>query len=255
MKQRGDSANYPAAQAGSPSGDKPAKPRRGRPPASVRPALDKAQIAEAALRVAGEEGFPALTMRRLADELTVTPRALYNCVRDRQEVVDLTARLMMERLPRHEYDLDDWPGTIRRIYRAMREEYRRHPRATLVSLDETVTPAELHPSRIQQPEEMLGFLCAIGLDLADAVRVRGKFLLDVFAHVMLIDYRYDRSADTIRVAMQQPVPKLWLDAHPDLDAPLARAAAELPTMTSDAHFDQLVDDAILVINALRAKRG
>ncbi|MGW7227754.1 TetR/AcrR family transcriptional regulator [Streptomyces cyaneofuscatus] len=223
------------------------RPRRGRPPAAERPPLDRDRIARAALRVAGEEGFGALTMRRLAEELAVTPRALYNCVKDRQEVVDLTARLMMERLPRHVYDVDDWRSTVRRIYRAAREQYRAVPRATLISLDEQVTPTEIHPARLLHTEEMLAFLCAIGLGLEDAVHIRGRFLQDVFAFTLLIDYRYDRSDETVRALMQQPVPAPWLAAHLDLDLPYARAAAGLPTLTSDAHFERYVDDAIVLI--------
>ncbi|MFE2292533.1 TetR/AcrR family transcriptional regulator [Streptomyces sp. NPDC059452] len=223
------------------------RPRRGRPPAAERPPLDRDGIARAALRIAGEEGFGALTMRRLAEELRVTPRALYNCVKDRQEVVDLTARLMMERLPRHVYDVDDWRSTIREVYRAAREQYRAIPRAALISLDEQVTPAEVHPDRLLHPEEMLAFLCAIGLGLEDAVHVRARLLLDVFAFTLLIDYRYDRSGEDVRALMQQPVPAPWLAAHPGLDVPHARAAAELPTLSSDAYFERFVDDAITLI--------
>ncbi|MET7639189.1 TetR family transcriptional regulator [Streptomyces sp. NPDC005438] len=226
-----------------------ARPRRGRPPAAERPPLDRDQIAHAALRIAGQEGFTALTMRRLAAELKVTPRALYNCVRDRQEVVDLTARLMMERLPRHTFDPDDWRGTLRRVYRDTRNAYREAPRATLISLDETVTPQELHPGRLLRSEELLAFLHTIGLDLQDAVAVRGRLLLDVFAFVLLVDYRYDRVDEPLRRQMQQPVPTPWLDAHPELDLPHSRAAADLPVLSSDEQFERFVDDALLVVEA------
>ncbi|MEU3207223.1 hypothetical protein ABZ702_25785 [Streptomyces cyaneofuscatus] len=94
---------------------------------------------------------------------------------------------------------------------------------------------------------MLAFLCAIGLGLEDAVHIRGRFLQDVFAFTLLIDYRYDRSDETVRALMQQPVPAPWLAAHPDLDVPHARAAAGLPALTSDAYVERYVDDAIVPI--------
>ncbi|WP_240357614.1 hypothetical protein [Streptomyces cavourensis] len=134
-----------------------------------------------------------------------------------------------------------------RAYRAAREQYRAVPRATLISLDERVTPAEIHPARLLHTEEMLAFLCAIGLGLEDAVHVRRRFLQDVFAFTLLIDHRYDRSDESVRAMMQQPVPAPWLAAHPDLDVPYARAAAELPTLTGDAYFERVVDDAIVLI--------
>ncbi|MFC9142762.1 hypothetical protein ACFTWM_03495 [Streptomyces bacillaris] len=134
-----------------------------------------------------------------------------------------------------------------RAYRAVREQYRAVPRATLISLDERVTPAEIHPARLLHTEEMLAFLCAIGLGLEDAVHVRRRFLQDVFAFSLLIDHRYDRSDETVRAMMQQPVPAPWLAAHPDLDVPYTRAAAELPTLTGDVYFERVVDDAIVLI--------
>ncbi|MFT3660247.1 MAG: TetR family transcriptional regulator [Gordonia sp. (in: high G+C Gram-positive bacteria)] len=126
--------------------------KRGRPARSAdRAPLTKESIAEAGLRIAGDEGFPQLTMRRLAAELDVTVRALYNVVADRQEVVDLTAARMVENLPDHDYDARDWRRSVRRMYREARAAYRAFPRATLVSLDETITPTEVPERRILSP--------------------------------------------------------------------------------------------------------
>ncbi|MEU5401436.1 hypothetical protein ABZ348_19335 [Streptomyces sp. NPDC005963] len=66
-------------------------------------------------------------------------------------------------------------------------------------------------------------------------------------HVLLVDYRYDPGDETERSFIRQPVPAPLLDAHPELDLPNARAAAELPPISSDEYFDQLVDDALALI--------
>ncbi|GED98490.1 TetR/AcrR family transcriptional regulator [Gordonia crocea] len=218
--------------------------KRGRPArADKREPLTKARIAEVGLAIAGDEGFPNLTMRRVAAELGVTVRALYNVVADRQEVVDLVAAQMLDALPVHDFGRDDWRETVRQMYHDARAVYRTFPRATLISLDETVTPTEVPVKRMLAPEQELAFLVGLGLTLDEALAVRGAFLVEVFGFVMLLDYRYDRADDTTREMLGQPVPLAWLDTKPEVDAPLARAAAER-RYTPDDLFEQLVDRAV-----------
>ncbi|MFF2087434.1 TetR/AcrR family transcriptional regulator [Nocardia sp. NPDC058176] len=226
--------------------------KRGRPPRTGgHEPVTKELIGKVALDIAGAEGFPQLTMRRLATEIGVTVRALYNVVADRQEVVDLAAARLMELLPVHEFDTDDWQGTVRRVYREARAAYRSVPRATLISLDETVTPSEVPVKRIIQPERFLAFLVAIGLSLENALAVRGFFLVEVFGFTLLVDYRYDRSDEQIRQMMFHPVPRPWLAAHPEVDAPLSRQVAAQPAGTADDLFAALVERAIHTIEGLR----
>lgn len=180
--------------------------RRGRPRSTDRRTpVTRDLIAERGLAIAGAEGFGALTMHRLAGDLDVTPRALYNHVRDRQEVIDLVATLMMRRLPSSTLDPVEWRSSLRSAYQEARAVYRQFPRATLISLDETVTTAAIDPRRVTSSEAMLRFLTDIGLTLPQALTVRGSFLIDVFGFVLLIDYRYDRGDAAARRAVAQPV--------------------------------------------------
>jgi AcrR family transcriptional regulator len=59
------------------------------------PPLSRPRIVRAAVRLVDEKGLPALTMRALAAELEVSPMALYNHVRDKEELVDLMLDLML----------------------------------------------------------------------------------------------------------------------------------------------------------------
>ncbi len=230
--------------------------RRGRPAKSAeREPLTRELVGRAALRIAGDEGFPRLTMRRLAAEIGVTVRALYHVVADRQDVVDLAAAQLIELLPEHDFDLADWRGTVRRMYAEARAVYRTVPRATLISLDETLTPSEVPVGRVLAPERMLAFLVAIGLELEQALIVRAQFLVEVFGFVLLVDYRYDRSDGQVRAMMAQPVPAIWLDAHPEVAAPLSRAAAALPPSSPDALFETLAQRAVATIEAMLVSRS
>ncbi|MEE2058617.1 TetR/AcrR family transcriptional regulator [Rhodococcus artemisiae] len=225
---------------------------RGRPRRdSATPPLTRALIAETALDLVADEGFSALTMRNLASRLGVTVRALYNHVTDRQDVIDLLAALMMELQSEHDLDVGDWRTSVRGLYRNTREQYRRIGRALLFPLAETVTPSELHPHRILRSEQLLAFLTDLGLAIEDALAWHAQFLIDVFGYALLIDYRYDRSDERTRRAMQDPVPKEWLDAHPDIEAPVSRSATLLPDWTSDELFERMADRAIIMIESLR----
>ncbi len=59
------------------------------------PPLSRSRIVRAALGLVDEKGLAALTMRALATELEVSPMALYNHVRDKDELVDLMVDLML----------------------------------------------------------------------------------------------------------------------------------------------------------------
>ena len=192
-------------------------------------------------------------MHRLARDLDVTPRALYNHVRDRRDVVDAVAALMMQQIPVPHLDPADWRGSLRAAYREARDAYRRFPRALLIALDETLTPAGIDSRRVVLAESMLGFFVEIGLSLQRAVAARDAFLIDTFGFALTVDYRYDRSEGSARDAVVQPVPASWLDALPDVPAPLSRRAAALPPPTSDAVFDAFVDMRIAAIGCMIAE--
>jgi AcrR family transcriptional regulator len=59
--------------------------RRGR---SARPALSRAAIIDAGLKVADSEGLDAVTMRRVAGQLDTSASALYVYIRGRQDLLD-----------------------------------------------------------------------------------------------------------------------------------------------------------------------
>jgi len=67
-------------------------PRDDVPP---RPPLTRANVVRAALLMVDDQGLNALTMRALAQQLDVSTMALYNHVRDKEELVDLMVDLML----------------------------------------------------------------------------------------------------------------------------------------------------------------
>ncbi|MGH8573805.1 MAG: TetR/AcrR family transcriptional regulator [Gammaproteobacteria bacterium] len=80
-----------------------------RPPPLTRP-----RIVRAALRLVDDQGLPALTMRALANELDVSPMALYNHVRDKEELLDLMLDLMLGEVDCSATD-GDWVTQLRTL--------------------------------------------------------------------------------------------------------------------------------------------
>jgi AcrR family transcriptional regulator len=92
--------------------------------------LDRAQVIETAMRVVDAEGLEALTIRRLAGELGVTPMALYWHFSDKQALLDgLVDQLWSDALAliaAAPVECDPWAG-MRGAVLAMVESFSRHP--------------------------------------------------------------------------------------------------------------------------------
>ena len=227
----------------------PAPAKRRRPATRKgRPTLTRELIAEAALEIAGDEGFPAVTMRRLAEELGVTVRALYRYVDERQEVVDLAAALFLSRWEVPPLDPERWREGLRTYLEHQRALYRRHPRALLVSLDERVSPTGVHPNRLRNPEALLGLLRGAGLGVRDALYVHSDLATRMFAFTLLVDHPADRGAAGDADATGA-LPDGWAAAHPGLDLPRLTEAAGLPAPTPDELFEELARSVLADITA------
>lgn len=79
----------------------------------------------AAMRLVDDRGLGALTMRALATELGVSPMALYNHVRDKEELLDLMLDLMLGEVDCSETD-GDWVGGLRTLTRSFHQVLTRH---------------------------------------------------------------------------------------------------------------------------------
>ena len=96
--------------------------------------LSKAAVVERALALADELGLEALTIRRLAQELGVTPMALYWHFRSKEELLaGLGDRVWSE----IDVDIDpaaDWPAQLRGLLESLVAMLRAHPSASQLLL-------------------------------------------------------------------------------------------------------------------------
>src|SRR5690349_20612110 len=101
--------------------------RPERPAHGPKPAYSRAQITDAAIRIADAEGLEAATMRRIAAESGAGAMSLYRCVPSRDDLIEL----ITDRLP-GEIDLEgmpsgDWRADLTRYADGVRAMWLRHP--------------------------------------------------------------------------------------------------------------------------------
>ncbi|MBB5918092.1 AcrR family transcriptional regulator [Nocardia transvalensis] len=98
------------------------------PPRHARPArLTAVGIVRAAVELADREGLQALSMRRLATELSVATAALYRYFPDRAALLGEMAELVLGETPSPPSDIGDWRARLGYEARAEWRLYRRHP--------------------------------------------------------------------------------------------------------------------------------
>ncbi|PKV76575.1 TetR/AcrR family transcriptional regulator [Nocardia fluminea] len=131
-------------------------------------ALSPALIAATAVTVADVDGLDAITMRRLATELGVTPMAAYRHVSNKDEVLALMVDLVFG-----EIDLPagtEWRSTLWAMAQEVRALILRHPWLTRLSAPQMIY--ELTPNRLALTERALTALhIGLGLDLDTAMAV------------------------------------------------------------------------------------
>src|SRR3954471_13157221 len=109
----------------------PAQRRRG--------TLTKAAVLQAALTLLDSDGADALTMRRLADALGVSPMALYRHVRTKEEINEGLADLALESLDIEPDPAAPWPDQLATIFRNIHAALLAHPAMIQILMSQPVT--------------------------------------------------------------------------------------------------------------------
>ncbi|XRQ15081.1 TetR/AcrR family transcriptional regulator, partial [Actinomadura welshii] len=101
---------------------RPERPARG-----PRPAYSRAQITEAAIRIADAEGLEAATMRRIAAEIGAGAMSLYRYVPGRGDLVELMADRLLGEIDLEGVPSGDWRADLARYAGGLRAMWLRHP--------------------------------------------------------------------------------------------------------------------------------
>ncbi len=101
--------------------------RPERPAYGPKPAYSRAQITEAAVRIADAAGLEAATMRRIAAEIGTGAMSLYRYVPSRDDLVELMADRLMGEIDVTGMPSGDWRADLTRYAYELRAMWLRHP--------------------------------------------------------------------------------------------------------------------------------
>jgi AcrR family transcriptional regulator len=99
-----------------------------------RPRLSKAAVAKRGLALADAEGLDAVTIRRLAADLGVTPMALYWHFRSKEDLLTGLAESIWAEIDVNVDQQADWPDQLRGILESLVHVLRVHPSASQLLL-------------------------------------------------------------------------------------------------------------------------
>jgi TetR/AcrR family transcriptional regulator, tetracycline repressor protein len=94
-----------------------------------RPQLSKAAVVERALKLADADGIDALTIRKLAQDLGVTPMALYWHFRSKDELLDGLAERVWSEIDVNIDPASPWPAQLRGMLESLIGVLRAHSSA------------------------------------------------------------------------------------------------------------------------------
>ncbi len=127
--------------------------------------LTRQRVVEEAIVLIDRAGLEAFTMRRLATRLGVSPMALYNHVRDKQDLLQGVAMLLLSDVDFSSEDRD-WRERIRTAFRQLRTVCLAHPGAVPVMEAVEVVPLAMFGLL----EATAAALAEAGLSPEDALR-------------------------------------------------------------------------------------
>jgi TetR/AcrR family tetracycline transcriptional repressor len=222
---------------------------------AVREDLSRRTVVDQALAVADREGLDAVTIRRLAADLGVTPMALYWHVRNKEELLDAMGEALFTGLAEQVSGVGtkrSWPAQLRAVLQLLIDALQTHPGAV-----------ELAGGRILACEDgrvlterALAILRSAGLSVTQSADAARQALLIA---VTLVNSQAAMSASTDAVAhdAEQAAKRAALTALPvDRFPHLVEAADELVDCADEAaYYRSGIDLFVAGVESLAKQRS
>lgn len=228
-----------AAEAGPPPG---AAGSRRRPEfRKGRPTLTRERIARAALEILGEAGPAEVTMRAVGARLGVSPRALYNYVSDRRDLLGEMVAVCQDDRPEPRLDTGRWRESLRGYCRELRSWYRAHPGMLALARAEDLTPFA-SPDMLRADDALVGFFRELGLSPQSAHRAWSITVLQVAGFAEIWDAWHDRPPPGLDPSAWTGVPP----TTPHTDLPNLR---QVTTESTPEPPDELFESVLTILTA------
>jgi AcrR family transcriptional regulator len=197
-----------------------------------RTRLSRSAVVNRALALADAEGLDALTIRRLAQELGVTPMALYWHFRNKDELINGLSDQIWREI---KYDIDPaahWSDQLRYMLQSLVDVLRAHSSASALLID----AEKFGQAHWDVTEVVLEVLRTAGFDPVHASEIAGSALWTGLSLVMG-EPGYDPSLNEKERAELQRRKHIELASAPPERYPrLVEAAEPLTRCAEDAEF-------------------
>ncbi|MZD09427.1 TetR family transcriptional regulator [Streptomyces sp. SID5785] len=200
--------------------------RRRRRPTRSGVLLSEDVIVDCALRLVGQHGPDALSVRRLGAALGCDPSALYRYFHDTDDLLLAVAdRIIGEAMEGFEPELMDWQDGLREMGMRIHRGYRAHPRVAALAAFRVTR--RVHEFRAV--DTGIGLMLRGGFAPAEAVRWYSVFVDTVLGHAAL-DAAYLAMPDARRAADDRAWGDVYAGLPPEGYPRLAAVREHLPSM-------------------------
>jgi AcrR family transcriptional regulator len=143
--------------------------------------LSREVIVRTALAISDREGAEAVSLRRIAAELGVTPMALYRYVESKEDLLDGLVDLVYGEVELPDPRTHDWWEGLTRIAHSARRVLVAHPAVAAIA----ATRPAAGPNALRIVERILALLVRTGFDMETAVRIQTTFTRFIVALIAL----------------------------------------------------------------------
>jgi AcrR family transcriptional regulator len=167
-----------------------------REPSGRKPRYTRAEIARTAIAIADREGFSAVTMKRIAADLSAGTMTLYYYVRNKADIVALMQDTIFEEVLVPAGELPEtWRDAVTLIARRSRDALVAHPWAV-----SSLNQAQFGPNAVQHYEQSLAALAPTTLSYPQKTEITAildDYVLGNAAHTI-------ETQERLRVAASNP---------------------------------------------------
>jgi AcrR family transcriptional regulator len=219
--------------------------------AATRGALTRRAVVEGALALADAEGLEAVTIRRLAKRLGVTPMALYWHFRNKDELLDDMAASILEEVDLSVDGSARWQEQLRELLGSLVEVLRAHPSSANLLSTRTVSTE----GGLRATEVVLDILRRGGFSPAEATQI-ARHAVSAIANLVSGEPGVVTRGESRDLKDARRRARLFLESLPPERYPrLVEAAVPLSEgVDPDAYFAFGLDLLLAGIEAMAARK-